>query len=126
MDAHVHVLGTGVFYCFQSAMKISVSCGFIGFRFEAQTSFRPSGENMGKLSKTLLKVMRSSPVPSMLMRYSSKLCPYCLISSCQSSILLEKMIRLPSGCHEGAKFVAPLCRIIFLFDPSASMTQRSR
>ena len=41
-------------YSTQSAMKMSVSCGFCGLRFEAQTSFFPSGENMGKLSKTVL------------------------------------------------------------------------
>ena len=41
-------------YSTQSAMNMSVSCGFLAFRFEPKTSFFPSGENMGKLSKTSL------------------------------------------------------------------------
>src|SRR5512147_2866290 len=49
----------------QSAMKMSVSRGFCELRFDPKTIFFPSGENMGKLSNTLLKVTRSRPVPSM-------------------------------------------------------------
>ena len=41
-------------YSTQSAMKMSVCLGFCGSRFDAQTSFLPSGENMGKESKVLL------------------------------------------------------------------------
>jgi hypothetical protein len=52
----------------QSAIKISVAWGFWGFLLEAKTSFFPSGVNMGKLSKTLLYVILSRPVPSMLMK----------------------------------------------------------
>lgn len=55
------------------AMKILVSPGIRALRLEAKTSFRPSGENMGKPSKVGLKVIRSSPVPSSLMRKRSKL-----------------------------------------------------
>ena len=46
--------GTQLYHSAQSAMKISVSRGFCGLRFEAKASFLPSGENMGKLSKLLL------------------------------------------------------------------------
>ena len=52
----------------QSAMKMSVWCRFCGLRFDAQDNFLPSGENMGKLSNVVLNVMRSSPVPSRLIR----------------------------------------------------------
>ncbi len=38
-------------YGTQSAMKILVSCGALALRFDAQTSFFPSGLNMGKPSK---------------------------------------------------------------------------
>lgn len=39
--------------------------GFLAFRFEANASLLPSGENIGKLSNTLLKVMRCKPLPSL-------------------------------------------------------------
>ncbi len=38
-------------YGAQSAMKMLVSCGALALRFDAQTSFFPSGLNMGKPSK---------------------------------------------------------------------------
>ena len=38
-------------YGAQSAMKIFVSCGALALRFEAHTSFLPSGLNMGNPSK---------------------------------------------------------------------------
>ena len=51
-------------YSTQSAMKTFVSPGRRPFRFEAKTSFRPSGENMGNPSNASLAVIRSRPVPS--------------------------------------------------------------
>src|SRR5205085_11065595 len=51
----------------QSAMKTFVSPFTFPLRFEAKTSFLPSGENIGKPSKVSLYVMRSRPVPSTLM-----------------------------------------------------------
>ena len=50
----------------QSAMKMLVSPGFAALRLEANTSFVPSGLNMGKPSNSGEWVMRSSPVPSSL------------------------------------------------------------
>ncbi len=41
-------------YGTQSAMKILVSCGALPFRFEAHTSFFPSGENIGNPSNPSL------------------------------------------------------------------------
>ena len=62
---------------------------------------RPSGENIGNPSKVGLKVTCSSPVPSRLMRNRSKFRPFGLWW------LDEKMMRRPSGCHDGAKFAPP-------------------
>ena len=53
-------------YSTQSAMNTFVSPRVFALRFEAKTSFLPSGENIGKPSNVSLKVMRSSPVPSTL------------------------------------------------------------
>ena len=53
-------------YSTQSAMKMFVSPRVLALRFEAKTSFLPSGVNIGKPSKVSSKVMRSSPVPSTL------------------------------------------------------------
>jgi hypothetical protein len=53
---------------FQSAMKTFVSVPDASCRFDAKTSFVPSGENIGNPSKVSLNVTCSSPVPSMLMR----------------------------------------------------------
>jgi hypothetical protein len=41
-------------YGAQSPMKMFVSCGALALRFDAHTSFLPSGENMGKPSKPSL------------------------------------------------------------------------
>src|SRR5579863_7728520 len=48
----------------QSAMKTLVMCGSEALRLDPKTSFRPSGENIGKPSKSGLTVTCSSPVPS--------------------------------------------------------------
>ncbi len=56
----------GATHSIQSAMKTLVSPRFLAFRFEAKTSFLPSGENMGKPSKVSWSVMRSRPLPSTL------------------------------------------------------------
>ena len=68
------------FYGSQSAMKMLNSRGSFPWRVErylgnnaahfplrvdAKTSFLPSRENIGKLSKRALSVIRSKPVPSM-------------------------------------------------------------
>ena len=45
---------SAITYGTQSAMKILVSCGALALRFEAHTSFFPSGLNMGKPSKPSL------------------------------------------------------------------------
>ncbi len=50
----------------QSAMKTFVSPRVFALRLDANTSFLPSGENIGKPSKVSLYVMRSSPDPSTL------------------------------------------------------------
>ena len=50
----------------QSAMKTLVSPRDFALRFDANTSFLPSGENMGKPSNVSLNVMRSRPLPSTL------------------------------------------------------------
>src|SRR5262245_47984772 len=44
------------FGSFHSARKMLVSPGIFPYRFDANTSFFPSGENMGKPSKSLLVV----------------------------------------------------------------------
>ena len=41
-------------YGTQSPIKMFVSCGAFAFRFEAHTSFFPSGENIGKPSNPSL------------------------------------------------------------------------
>src|SRR5690606_8587756 len=46
----------------QSAMKTFVSPGVAELRFDAKTSFLPSGENIGKPSKSAAYVTRSRPV----------------------------------------------------------------
>src|SRR2546422_8958853 len=56
----------------QSATKMFVSCGTLPVRLEAQTSRRPSGENIGKALNVLSVVIRSRPVPSTLTAYRSK------------------------------------------------------
>jgi hypothetical protein len=53
------------FYGSQSAMKMLNSRGSFPWRVDAKTSFLPSRENIGKLSKRALSVIRSKPVPSM-------------------------------------------------------------
>src|SRR5437667_6272993 len=53
---------------FQSAMKTLVSPGRFPWRLEEKTSLDPSRENMGNPSKVSLKVTRSNPVPSGLIR----------------------------------------------------------
>ena len=47
-------------------MNTFVSPSALALRFEANTSFLPSGENIGKPSNVSLYVMRSRPVPSRL------------------------------------------------------------
>ena len=47
-------------YSTQSAMKIFVSPVLAALRFEAKTSFFPSGENIGNPSNVSLNVIRSS------------------------------------------------------------------
>ena len=51
-------------YSTQSATKMFVSPGWPPCRLEANTSFRPSGLNIGKASNSGLVVTRSSPLPS--------------------------------------------------------------
>ena len=70
-------------------------------RFDAKTSFLPSGENIGKPSNDAFHVTRSSPVPSTLTSHSSKSRPRGL---CWFD---EKMIFLPSGEKNGAKLAPP-------------------
>ena len=53
---------------FQSAMNRFVSPGFASTRFDAQTSCRPSGLNIGKPSNSAFVVTCSRPVPSRLTR----------------------------------------------------------
>ena len=55
-------------YCTQSAMKTLVSPSAFALRLDANTSFFPSGENIGKPSNVSLKLIRSRPVPSTLIR----------------------------------------------------------
>ena len=57
----------------QSAMKMFVSCGLASCRFEAQTTFLPSGLNIGNPSKVDAVVTCSSSEPSGLIRKRSKL-----------------------------------------------------
>ena len=56
----------GLRYGTQSAMKMLVSPWDLPCRFEAKTSFFPSGVNIGKPSNVSLKVIRSNPVASVL------------------------------------------------------------
>src|SRR5829696_10435795 len=53
-------------YSTQSAMNTFVSPDFSALRLDANTSFFPSGENIGNPSNVSLKVIRSKPVPSTL------------------------------------------------------------
>src|SRR5690606_21715588 len=85
---------------FQSAMKRLVSRGVVPWRFDANTSLLPSGENIGNELKSSENVTRSSPVPSMFTMNSSKVRP-------PPWWLEEKMIRLPSGWKNGAKLAPP-------------------
>src|SRR5688500_12736674 len=59
-------------YQTQSAINTFVSPGFLAPRFDAKTSFFPSGENIGNPSNVSLNVTRSMPVPSRLIRARSK------------------------------------------------------
>src|SRR6185369_14519768 len=54
------------FYSTQSAMNTFVSPCFFALRFDANTSFFPSGENIGNPSNVSLNVIRSRPLPSTL------------------------------------------------------------
>src|SRR6267143_5239232 len=57
----------------QSATNMFVSCELASCRLEAQTSFLPSGLNIGKPSNVDAVVTCSSPDPSGLIRNRSKL-----------------------------------------------------
>lgn len=59
-------------YSTQSAMKTFVSPSTRASRLDANTSWAPSGENIGKPSNVPLNVTRSRPVPSSLIRNRSK------------------------------------------------------
>ena len=95
----------------QSAMKMLVSPWILSWRFEANTNFLPSGENIGNPSNVGLYVIRSSPVPSVFTTYRSKSLPF------GSAILEAKMIRFPSGKKYGAKLAA-LLRVTWRFVPA--------
>ena len=75
----------------QSAMNTLVSPSIFALRFDAKTRCRPSGENIGKPSNVSLNVTCSSPVPSRLIRKTSKL------RCCGSLTFDAKISRLPSG-----------------------------
>ena len=101
-------------------MNTFVSPCVFALRFDANTSFFPSGENIGNPSNVSLKVIRSKPVPSDI-----DLVKIEIPAPVGSSMFDAKIIRLPSGKKYGPKFALPLLVTWRLFDPSAFITQIS-
>ncbi len=87
----------------QSARNRSVSpaSATVGCRFDAKTSFEPSGENIGKPSKPPVYVMRSRFEPSVSTAHRSNSRPF------GSPVFDEKMMRLPDGKKYGPNDAAP-------------------
>jgi multiple antibiotic resistance protein len=110
----------GLLQSTQSATNRLVSPRSLAPRFDANTSRRPSGENIGKPSKAGSVVTRSRPSPSSRTMYRSKFRPR------GSGWFEENRMRRPSGWKYGANEAAPSRVTCRLFDPSLSMTQISR
>jgi hypothetical protein len=86
----------------QSGMKTLAAPDSYRFQCEAKSRFIPFGEKIRKSAKVSPQVVRSTPVPSMLIRWRAN------VRHVGSGRLEEKIIWWPYECMKGAQLAAPL------------------